>query len=57
MSVVVEGNILTIIIVDTRGGNNRSAKISADVFDNILVVGKRRFSVNIKAISVLDLSK
>jgi len=50
MPVVVEGNILTVIGINARRGDDRSAEVSADVFDDLFIVGEGGFSVDIKAV-------
>ena len=50
MSVVVKSNILTVVTINAGSGDNRSAQISADVFDDLFVVGESGFSVDIKAV-------
>jgi len=53
MPIIFESNKYTIVFDNTRGCNNRSAKISADVFNNFFVVAQGRFSINIEAISTV----
>ena len=53
MAFVVKSDIVTVIVINTRSGDNRTTKISADIFDNIFRVGKRGFSVNIKAVGTI----
>jgi hypothetical protein len=50
MSVVVESDGLTVIAVDTRRGNDRSAQISADILDNVFAFRNGRFGVDIEAV-------
>ena len=48
VSVVMESNAFTIIGIDARSSNNRSAKITTDIFENISVVSEVGFSINIE---------
>ena len=55
MSSVVEGYIFPIIIINTRGSDNRSAEISADVFNGDIRSAKVGFSTNIETISMFGI--
>jgi len=44
---------MSIVIINTRSGDNRATEVSADVFDNIFRIGKSRFSVNIKPVRAI----
>ena len=48
MSVVMESNIFTIIGIDVRRSNNRSAKITTDIFENISIACDIGFSIDIE---------
>lgn len=50
VSVVMKGYGGAIITLDARGGNNRPAEITSNIINNILVVGKGRLGIDIKAI-------
>ena len=53
MPVVVKGNKITVIIINTGGSDDGSAEISADVSDDVLRVCKSGFSVDIKAVRAM----
>ena len=48
VAVVMEGDIFTIIFVDAFCGDNRSAKVTADIFCNFPWTAQGRFCINIK---------
>ena len=50
MSMVMESDRVTIIVINTRGSNNRSAKISSDVFGDNIRPAFVRFSIDIEAL-------
>ena len=50
MAIVMKDNVFAIIVIDARGSNNRAAKISANVFENVFWIAKIWFGVNIEAI-------
>ena len=52
MTVVVECNILAIIGIDSFQGDDRTSKISADIFNNSMRVAEVRFCIDIKTIFV-----
>ena len=52
VSGVMKGYIFTVIIINARCGNNRSAKIATDVFNGDIRSTKIRLCTNIKAVSV-----
>ena len=52
---VVKSNIIPIVIINTRGSDNRSAEISADVFNGDIRSAKVGFSTNIETISMFGL--
>ena len=52
VSSVMKGYIFAVIIINTRCGDNRSAKISADVFNGDIRSTKIWLGTNIKAVSV-----
>ena len=39
MSVVVESNVLSVIVVYTGGSDDRSAEVSANILDNVFAFG------------------
>lgn len=52
MTIVMEGNAVTVVMFNTFGGNDRSAEITANIFDNIggiaaIVPGKDVKTVNV----------
>lgn len=53
MAVVMESNIVTIIMVDTFCGDNRSAEISAYVFDDFRRIAFSVFGINIETINMV----
>ena len=48
VSVVMEGNVFTVIGIDARSSNNRSAKITTDIFENISVVSEVGFGIDVE---------
>lgn len=50
VSVVMKGYKVTVIVVNSGGGNDRASKITADIFENGLRVTFIRLGVNIKAV-------
>jgi len=50
--IVVEGDIIPIIRINARGGDNRAAKIAPNVFDDRLRVTKIRFCIDVKSILI-----
>lgn len=52
MAVVMESNILPVIMINAGGGNNRPAKVSADIFDNDIRVTFVRLGINIKPVFI-----
>lgn len=53
MAVVMESDVFPIVSVNAGSGNDRPAKVSANIFHNGFRVTFIRFSVNIKAMSVI----
>ena len=51
MSVVVKSNIFTVVVINTGSGDDRSAEVSADILDDLIVVGESGFSIDIKEVS------
>ena len=39
VSIVMKGNIITIVVINARRSNNRSAKITANIFKHRFAVG------------------
>ena len=52
VSGVMKGYIFTVIIINTGCGNNRSAKISADIFNSDIRSAEIWLCTNIKSMSV-----
>lgn len=56
VAVVMKGHKVTIIAVNSGGGNNRASKITANIFENSLRVTFSRLGVNIKALFMLPVT-
>lgn len=56
MAVVMKGNRRPIVRVDTRGSNDGSAKVAADIFDGMVSSTGMGFSSDIKAIAVIGIN-
>ena len=56
MTVVMKCNIITVIIINTGSSDNRSAKITTNIFNYILRFGKRGLSINIKAVFMFSVT-
>ena len=54
MAVVVEGDILPIVFINTRGSNDRPSKISADVLDDFTGVTLLRFGIDIETVLMIS---
>ena len=52
VSGVMKSNIISVIVIDARSCNYRSAKISADVFDGNIRFTKIRLSTNVETIGM-----
>lgn len=52
MPVVMKGYVIPIVGINPGEGNDRTAKVAADVFDNGFRITKVRFCVNIKTIFI-----
>ena len=50
MAIVMESNSIPIIVVDSGCSNDRTAKITPDVFDNVLRVTKIRLCINVESL-------
>ena len=48
MTIVMEGDIFTIIFINAFRGDNRSAQVTADIFCDLSWTAQRRFGINIK---------
>ena len=48
--VIVEGDKITIIVINARGSNNRASQIASDIFDGIFWRKVSRFCIYIKAV-------
>ena len=53
VTVVMEGNKVTVIVVDSGGGNGRAAKVATDVFYDVFRITFVRFGIHIEAMPVL----
>lgn len=53
LACVMEGDKISIIVINSRSGNHRSAKIAADVFDCDIGSAQIGFGPNIEAILML----
>lgn len=53
MTVIVEGNKVPIVLVDTGCCNNGSAKVTADIFGNDFGIAFIRFGIDIKTMFML----
>ena len=53
MTIVMKSNRLSVIAINPRGGDNRTAKIAADIFDDSCRVTKVRLSIDIKPLFML----
>ena len=56
VSSIMKGHMLSIVRIDTRGCNDWSSKISADIFDGMIRRGKAWFSENIESLCVIILN-
>ena len=52
MPFVMEGNEITIIVIDARRSNNRTTKIASDVLNGLIRSTRIGFGTNIKSIGV-----
>lgn len=52
MLIVMEGDVIAIVGINPGKGNDRAAKIAADIFDNGMSVTEIGFGINIKAIFI-----
>lgn len=57
VAVVMKGNQRPIVRINTRGSNDRSAKITADIFDGMVSGTGMGFSSDIKAIAVIGINR
>lgn len=48
MTIVMEGDRITVIVINSGSSNNGTAKITADIFDNCSRVTKHWFGINIE---------
>ena len=53
MPVVMEGNHFTIVFIDAGSGNDRTSKITPNVFHNGFGIAEIRFCINIKSVIVI----
>lgn len=53
VTIVVESNHIAIIFIDSGGGNDRSAKITTDIFDHYFGITEIGFCINIKSLFVV----
>ena len=54
MAVVVEGDILAIVFINTRGSNDRPSQISANVLDDFTRVALLWFSIDIETVLMIS---
>ena len=57
MVIVMEGNELAVIFVNSRCGYNRATEIAADIFGDGIGVAKIGFGINIKAVPAVLIAK
>ena len=57
MAVVVKSNVFTVIFVNTGGCNYRSAKITANIFDNGTWIAPVGLGINIEAFPVFTITQ
>lgn len=57
MPVIVEGDMVTVIGINSGKGDNRPSKIAADIFDDGRWITKIGFGINIKAIGIFTVDK
>ena len=57
MSVVVEGDRIAIIFINTGSGDNRSSKVSADVFCDNGRIAEIRFCIDIKPVLLIPVNR
>lgn len=50
MAIIMKGNRLAIIGVDTGSGDDRTPEITADIFGNLMRIADIGFGINIKAL-------
>ena len=50
--IIVEGHVFPIIGINSRSGNNRATKVTADVFYNSVSITEIWFSIHIKTIFI-----
>lgn len=55
--VIVKGKRLTIVGINAGGGDRRSAKVAADIFNNRIRVGKVGFCINVEALLAILIKK
>lgn len=54
VAVVFKGNKIAVVINNTRSSNNRSPKITTDIFQSLLRLALVWFSVNIETVLVFS---
>lgn len=57
MPVVVEGDRITVIFINTGSGDNRASKVSADVFGDNGRIAEVGFSIDIKPVLLLPVNR
>ena len=50
MTIVMEGNSISVIVIYPGGCNNGTPKITTNIFDNCLRLTKIRFGINIETL-------
>ncbi len=56
MTIIMEGDEVTIIFIDTFGGDNRTSKISADIFNNGVRFAFSIFSKDIETVFMIRIA-
>lgn len=56
VTVVVKSNRIAVVVIDSGSGDDRSAEITADVFDNCFGITKVGFCINIKSLFVVPVT-
>ena len=56
MAIVVKGNEIAIIIIDSRSGNDRSAEITTDIFDNFVRIAYVWFCIDVESLFMIPVA-
>lgn len=57
MTVVMKGDEVTVVVVNSGGSNNRSAKIASDISDNRSGIALSGFGIDIETVFVVGITK